>query len=302
MTLEEFKTIQIGDIVEIETKEKLQDMEKNHAKYSDDNYCVVGSMLTIHDQPVAVDIVLDDPVYYNIQVINNNYAGGHYWTHDMIKRIIRRAGDTTRKFEIGDRVMILSTNHLDEKYKMSVGRRGTVTNKPYKGWGDYTVKIDTLYNDFSKTGVFYYTKDQLELETQELEQTTQTIKEEDNKNMEIVELYKVKELRKIEDKKDKAIAELKDASTDYQEVLKLKDKYNIVEINLDCIWSDILNKNDKMVELYKSIINEATEAIKTLKNKVIEVTAMLEICETYEQKIEVLKAHDIIGDDLKLKD
>ena len=120
--------------------------------------------------------------------------------------------------------------------------------------------------------------------------------------MEIVELYKNKRLKEIEDKKDKAIAELKATSTDYQEVLKLKNKYDIVEINLVRIWNDILNNNDKIAKLYKGIVDEALEAIKTLNDKIIEVNAMLEICETYEQKIEVLKAHNIIGDDLKLKD
>ena len=208
---------------------------------------------------------------------------------------------TTRKFKIGDRVRILSTNHFDEKYKMSVGMCGTITGvSPFSS--KYAVKIDTLYNDLSDTGVFYYSQKELELETQEQDNTTQTIKEEDNKNMEIVELYKNKRLKEIEDKKDKAIAELKDASTDYQEVLKLKNKYDIVEINLVRIWDDILNDNYKIAELYKGIIDGATEAIKTLNDKIIEVNAMLEICETYEQKIEVLKAHDIIGDDLKLKD
>lgn len=208
-----------------------------------------------------------------------------------------------KTIRVGDRVRILSTNKLNEKYKMSVGRCGTITGiSPFPLGGKCAVKIDTLYNDRSDTGVFYYSQKELELETQKQNNTTQTIKEEDNKNMEIVELYKDKKLKEIDDKKDKAIAKLKDASTDYQEVLKLKDKYNIEDINLDRIWNDILNDNDKMVELYKGIINEAKEAVKTLNDKVIEVNAILEICETYEQKIEVLKAHGIIGDDLKLKD
>lgn len=222
MTLEEFKTIQVGDIIEIETEEKLEDMRVNCTKYRLDNMSVTDNMLQMHDQLVVVTFIPATISPYRIEVETSDY----WWTRDMIKRIVRRAKDNT----------------------------------------------------------------------------TQTIKEEDNKNMEIVELYKNKKLKEIEDKKDKAIAELKDASTDYHTVLKLRDKYDIVEINLDRIWNDILNDNDKMVELYEGIIDEAIEAIKTLNNKVAEVNAMLEICETYEQKIEVLKAHDIIGDDLKLKD
>lgn len=197
-------------------------MRVNCTKYGLDNLRVVDNMLLMHDQLVVVTFIPETTSLYRIEIENSDY----WWTHDMIKCIVRRAKDNT----------------------------------------------------------------------------TQTIKEEDNKNMEIVELYKNKRLKEIEDKKDKAIAELKATSTDYQEVLKLKNKYDIVEINLVRVWNDILNDNDKIAELYKGIIDEAVEAIKTLNYKIIEVNAMLEICETYEQKIEVLKAHDIIGDDLKLKD
>ena len=121
---------------------------------------------------------------------------------------------------------------------------------------------------------------------------------------EILNIYKKETLNIIAKGEEKRTEEIRKidpvyvaSKGRYEEFVKyLEDNkvYNVLTLELDCCISD---KTDEEIT---EIANKATELRNTFYNILSKVNAMLEVCYTYEQGIEILKAYEILKPDLTL--
>lgn len=124
-------------------------------------------------------------------------------------------------------------------------------------------------------------------------------KEKEN-TMKILELYQEKQTKLIEHKYDKKIEELeendelqvylKQAAEVVRNLMELKDE-EIVQIEVISAYVNLTPKTiQKREEIIKLIRKEKDE----LKNKIIEIQALLELAPNYEEKIKILRDYEII--------
>ena len=130
-----------------------------------------------------------------------------------------------------------------------------------------------------------------------------------NDNIEkILEIYENNQLKKIEKEKAGKIEKIRNESKIGKIVSNLKKQADkelskIVEdydkneniINIDFELDPITKKKTH------KIVDEALNKVAKLKNKIEEVKALLNIAENYEQKIEILKNHEILDENGKIK-
>lgn len=110
-------------------------------------------------------------------------------------------------------------------------------------------------------------------------------------NEKIKKILKESKLGKIADKLQKeAEKELEKIFENYK---KSEKKYINIEVDF-CYNDEIVLKKE---EIYRNTDEKEFQ----LKNKIEEVKALLNIAETYEQKMEILHTYDIIDDNWKIK-
>lgn len=223
------------------------------------------------------------------------------------------------KFAIGDVVKICDTEGRPY-YRTMVGKVGTVVDANYERLVDderitYRVRVDNNPNEYQEKGlwVFHEEKslelwnvrgdDRLDAMTYSLAHTRYSmieiddiIKGETNNMDNIVEIYKDRKCEKI-DKKYKDLRE---------SVRNTDPRYKIFKECVDTL--DKLYKEDKVVTpCYNDIqLSEETtkkliqldecriEECEKLHKFVYEVIAQLQMCETYDQKMNILKTYKIV--------
>lgn len=116
-------------------------------------------------------------------------------------------------------------------------------------------------------------------------------KKEDKENiMKLLEIYKDRKTEQIYQSEKKTEGDVKLKDKDYAAYKKLNnDKVNFIGD-----FSDEIKKQLREVE------KETADALCKVESMVKEVEAQLEICETYEQKVAVLKLYNILDEDGKL--
>ena len=246
-----------------------------------------------------VDISFDDKVtYYHLNEIQeyNQYPD---------------------ELSIGDKVFIDTS-----KYPEIQGRIGVLDKiDNYKGKITYRVDIYGCSNNKSTDGLYLFDKSQItKVETKAGKEATVTLcddrgydaeefdalynakfgnieerfKEGENK-MELLEIYRVRKNNKLNEELDKAKEKAWEKDPTYktlaelQEKSKTKDGHYVFEFSF-------FNKPDAVEKEYNKIKQEADKKATELSELIGEVRAQLAECETYEQKINVLKAYEILDE------
>lgn len=218
-------------------------------------------------------------------------------------------------------VTIISTKQ-SELYKDLLNEQGIV--QKIKTWTDnYGTDRTTVYvavsghiNDKQENGWFLFTPESLRVEAQKDDYVTEPwratwlccddeltppyikIKEE-KKEMELLELYFKRKRDDLEVKYNEKREKIKRKDVMYTEVMDLRKKYaHIAEFNIY-----VTNSYKFSTEIETEIIKNDREYDKKLDElfcQLQEIKAQLDICETYEQKMNVLKIYNVVDEKGKL--
>ena len=229
------------------------------------------------------------------------------------------------KFKKGDVVVI---DHAENRsaYVRMLGKVGTIVDAEYTRYVDderltYRVRVDDSPNEYQEQGLWVFHKEKslklynphnLKVKIGDNEYAIQhldlakvpynrdyTIKGETNNMMnEILEIYEEKQLRKINKKYD-----------DLEQLIKLTDER--YKVWLECTTTlDKLYAEDKIVsfahanielsedtkkKLRTIVYDKREEELRKFYSKKAEVNAQLSMCETYDQKQEILRRYNIIN-------
>lgn len=131
----------------------------------------------------------------------------------------------------------------------------------------------------------------------------------ENNIMKLLDIYRERKQNQITEEFDKKRKQLKEKDTLYTKLLKLKEEYE-TRLKTEQIASDMVNMNifnlnnykpsEKLNEEFNNLMREEDLAYEELNKLVEEVDSQLSICETYEQKMNILKLYNIITEEGKL--
>ena len=236
-------------------------------------------------------------------------------------------------FKIGDEVRILDTENRDY-YKQILTKKGKIAQiTNYKHFADdvertkYYVEIPEFQNEFQSDGlwVFHNTMsialtsnevtcdDQMDayeyaiqhLDLAKIPYNRDYIIKGDNNNMMngILEIYAEKRRNKINKKYDDMGNAIKQCDPRYKVwkdcVDKLSELYKEDKILTTEHFAPI-NLSDETIKKININHNARCEELNDLSDKLNEVQAQLSMCETYEQKQDILRTYKIIKENGKV--
>ena len=202
------------------------------------------------------------------------------------------------KFKVGDKVKI--------KDDLRDGRHYTISMNEYKGKiaiievvdadSTYKLDVDCHARWWSEEMLEEYLPNTTKIKVDSIVQRSEIYEKGETSLMKILDIYKEnreKELRYTHDTATEVIS-------NNDEILKEINKINkkLIKAELPPIMTggritketqELLDNNNKLFE----------EAMVKLEKYIAEVKAQLELCETYEQKIQVLINYDIIDKETK---
>ncbi len=207
------------------------------------------------------------------------------------------------EFNVGDEVIILD-NRVTDGYQNLKGERGIIQkiiyNEKYDKKVKYRVAISGHINKYTLDGHYLFYAHEIG----NLEPLKIRFKKEEKKKMEILKIYVEKQKRKLRNKFDKKMADLYKQDPVYRELCEMNKR--IVQLNKIHHTNVLLDLSDYIFpQDYKTqqfeIEAENDRNFDTLCDLVQEVEAQLDMCETYEQKQQILKAYKIIDENGKIK-
>lgn len=213
-------------------------------------------------------------------------------------------------FDVGDDVIILK-NGTRDGYENLKGKHGTIRKITHYEHPVpqtlYRVAINGHTNKYTKDGWYLFEAHELGLFCMVGTSFTAddiTIKKEEKKKMEILDIYAEKQERKLRNKFDKKMADLCMQDPVYRELSEMDKRIN--QLNKEHNANVSLDLSDYVFPHHVHIQRLAIEAendrnFDTLCNFLKEVEAQLHMCETYEQKQQILKAYKIIDENGKIK-
>lgn len=228
----------------------------------------------------------------------------------------------TSKFKKGDEVVINKRGDNRRGYDNLYGRIGKIQFvKIYEGRSTpeitYHVKVDGRKNPNQCDGWFVYDEEDLEYTTRcdemdaleycihapelrlGINKVNYYLKNEEKKEMELLNIYFDEKIKQLEIEHDKKRDKIKTKDPIIKEVYALANKYKDVKglsifPNYEYQFSqeilEEMNKCDKDYRIQR-------EKLSSLEH---EIKAQLDICETYEQKMNVLKAYGVVDEQGKL--
>ena len=122
----------------------------------------------------------------------------------------------------------------------------------------------------------------------------------EKKNMELLEIYKNKKIEELLVKRNKEIEKIKDSDVEYKS-LKMTIKA-LTPKQLTCLSVD-LSDYEFGADIEDKIHNKSEEYDNkrhAIIDLISEIRAQLDMCDTYEQKQNILKAYKVIDDQGKL--
>lgn len=223
------------------------------------------------------------------------------------------------KFKKGDKVVILETEGRP-LYEQLLGKVGTIVDAEYVRLIDderttYRVRIDDMKNDNQKNGLWVFHEEKslrhYEIDTGMFVVSTKfNITEIDDiikGDNDMINLYEERKLNEITKKFQK----------DFEKIKNSDERYVKWKTSLDTL-KELFEQDDNMDAFAQvcrlsaiKISNEVNEKLKVFESKyhkareelcelVEEVKSQLKMCETYEQKQNVLKLYAIIDKEGKL--
>ena len=228
------------------------------------------------------------------------------------------------KFKKGDVVVI---DHAENRsaYVRMLGKVGTIVDAEYTRYIDderitYRVRVDDSPNEYQENGLWVFHKekslklynpqcddqmDAYEYAIQKLglndnPHNRDYIIKGDNKTMmnEILEIYEEKQLRKINKKYDDLEQLIKQTDERYKVWLECTTKLNkLYAEDKICTFAhaNIELSEDTKKKLRTMVYEPREEELRKFYSKKAEVNAQLSMCETYDQKQEILRRYNIIN-------
>ena len=223
------------------------------------------------------------------------------------------------KFKKGDVVVI---DHAENRsaYVRMLGKVGTIVDAEYTRYIDderitYRVRVDDSPNEYQENGLWVFHKekslklynpqcdDQLDAYTYSMFETRYHIDDiikGDNNNMmnEILEIYEEKQLRKINKKYDDLEQLIKQTDERYKvwlECTKTLNKLYAEDKIVSFAHANIELSEDTKKKLRTMVYDKREEELRKFYSKKAEVNAQLSMCETYDQKQEILRRYNIIN-------
>ena len=226
------------------------------------------------------------------------------------------------KFKKGDVVVI---DHAENRsaYVRMLGKVGTIVDAEYTRYIDderitYRVRVDDSPNEYQENGLWVFHKEKsLKLYNPQCDDQMDTynysmlgiryhmteiddIIKGDNNNMmnEILEIYEEKQLRKIHKKYDDLEQSIKQTDERYKvwlECTTTLDKLYAEDKIVSFAHANIELSEDTKKKLRTMVYDKREEELRKFYSKKAEVNAQLSMCETYDQKQEILRRYNIIN-------
>lgn len=230
------------------------------------------------------------------------------------------------KFKKGDVVKIRDTEGRPH-YKTVVGKVGTIVEVDCERFIDderiiYRVRIDHDVNEYQTNGLWVFHEEKaLELyNTQNYDQmdaykysivhTRFSIKEiddilkGDNNMNNILEIYENRKANKLFEETKSQIEKVKMADPTYKAWKTAIDTINKIYAKDIEVCGEICPREPKLSEKSEEKLKELNSSYsnqrRDIEKEVEEIKAQLSICETYEQKQNVLKLYNVINADGKI--
>lgn len=203
------------------------------------------------------------------------------------------------KFNIGDRV-IVTQNCSMLNYRDLKGLHGTIVDIRDSSV-PYIVALDDRQHPANTNGMYYFDDNEIAFEGCYYATVDCSLSNNGKENgMNILDVYFENE----QEKNDKNFEKMKEKTMRkdlvYKEVMDLKNKYKDVdgvEINIS---TRNYNPSDAVIKELHKLYDKRDARDKELRELEKEIKAQIELCETYEQKQNILKAYGVIDEQGKL--
>lgn len=196
-------------------------------------------------------------------------------------------------FEIGDKLIIIDVNKYNAELPYKCAKRDGSYEINCEWFGENELEYSNLNYPINNT-----------LTVTKINEAIQELDKKEEKNcMKILEFYKRNITEKIHCETAKKINELMEKDIIQQIIQDAENQINVILDNDEKHAFSFGQKNLLTEKTEYEIINirfEGKEKIREIEYKIEEVNAQLEIAETYETKIEILKRYDILTEDGKI--
>ena len=221
------------------------------------------------------------------------------------------------KFKVGDEVRITKIADKRSCYKGLCNHTGVVKYiREYRDETTYYLQLSDRVNPAQEQGWFVYDEEDLEhkcyLRIDEprtiVTGTTYNVGdfetfinkiEEEKKEMELLDIYFNEKIKQLEIEHDKKYDKIKTKDPIVKEVYALAKKYKDVK-GLSIFPNYEYRFSKEILEEMNKCDNDYRIQREKLSSIEHEIKAQLDICETYEQKMNVLKAYGVIDEQGKL--
>jgi hypothetical protein len=220
-------------------------------------------------------------------------------------------------FKVGD-VVAVCCHRAVTGYEHTNDKIGTIVNiKSYtkcdKTYERIYVDLSPLHNPAQEQGLFIFKKEELMLlkaeeppiwrcgvTTFSEEELKPYIKiKEEKKEMELLNIYFNEKIKQLEIEQDKKRDKIKTKDPIIKEVYALAKKYKDVK-GLSIFPNYEYQFSQEILEEMNKCDREYRVQREKLSSLEYEIKAQLDICETYEQKMNVLKAYGVVDEQGKL--
>lgn len=220
-------------------------------------------------------------------------------------------------FKVGD-VVAVCCHRETTGYEYTNNKIGTIVNvKSYtkcdKTYDRIYVDLSPLHNPAQEQGLFIFKKEELMLLKEEEppiwhcdvttfseEELTPYIKiKEEKKEMELLDIYFNEKQREIREKYNEKSVKIKCKDPVYKELTDIAKKYSGVR-GVVCYAGCDFEYDDEIRKALVKNDRDCDVQLDAMFNLKKEIMAQLDICETYEQKMNVLKAYGVIDENGKL--
>ena len=284
---------------------------------------LLGTRGTVRDiDGTSVLVEFDD--FINGHDGNNKCKDGHGWWCD--EDVLALDTVSALKFKKGDNVIVKSTEHRNS-YKCVLECLGTIVDAEHQQYLDderttYRVRIDNLDNKCQIDGlwVFHEEKslelyntqndDKMDAYKYAIAHTRYSITEIDDiikgdYNMNnILEIYESRKANKLFEETKTQSEKVKMADPTYKAWKTAVDTINKIYAKDIDVYGEICPREPKLSEKSEEKLKELNSSYsnqrREIEKEIEEIKAQLSICETYEQKQNVLKLYNVINADGKI--
>lgn len=292
-------------------------------KFVSDNEKCRGKRGTVRDVDEN-SILVDFDDHINGHDGNGNCQEGHGWWCNIDDIALDTV--SALKFKEGDVVEIRDTEGRSY-YKTIIGKVGTIAEVNYERLTDderitYRVRIDHEVNEYQARGwwVFHEEKslelyntqndDQMDaykyaipLTKWSIEEIDDIVKGDNNMNN-ILEIYESRKANKLFEETKAQIEKVKMADPTYKAWKTAVDTINKIYAKDIEVYGEICPREPKLSEKSEEKLKELNSSYsnqrRDIEKEIEEIKAQLSICETYEQKQNVLKLYGVINADGKI--